>query len=234
MSATHIAMTVVAAAVLVTAWFARRQSRLALAAGLGLWVATAAYFAFEPFAVAASTVPYDPLWHPMSALGVTECGLSFAEYPVCSPMHDLVNWVFLVNGVTAAAAAVVLHQFWPRSRRTVTATVLLVVFGLSNAATALIPANVDLEWHVIVALPSMVVQVPALLLLATTTRRRQPGFTAFTIVCALVSAAAVPLTLIQLGVPGGLAQRVMYGAVWLWGIVAAVVWWRANAAKPAA
>lgn len=231
MSTTHFAMIAVAAAVLAGAWFARRPPRLALAAGFGLWVATAAYFAFEPFAIAATTAAYDPLWHPMSALGVTECGVSFAEYPVCSPLHELVNWVFVLNGVMASAAAVVLHQFWPRTRRAATATVLLVFFGLSNAATGLVPADVNLEWHVILALPSMVVQVPALLLLATTTWRQQRAFSVFTAVCALVSAAAGPLTLLQLGFPGGLAQRVMYGAVWLWGIVAAVVWWRRRLAS---
>ncbi|ADD45259.1 DUF998 domain-containing protein [Stackebrandtia nassauensis] len=235
MSPSILAMFAVSIVVLAAAWFSRR-SRFAAAASLACWIATLCYFIPEAIAIAASRVPYNVFVQPMSALGVAECGtISVAEYPVCSPLHDMVNWAFVLNGLTTAAAAILLHRYWPRSTKTVVATALLVSFGLSNAATGFIPADVNLQWHVIVALPSMLAQIPALILLATTSKD-QPALARWTYECVIVTTVATATLLAQplTGTPfGGAAQRVMYASVWVWGIVAAFVLWRRQLRQPA-
>ncbi|MGH8876709.1 MAG: hypothetical protein ACRD0P_05095, partial [Stackebrandtia sp.] len=51
--------------------------------------------------------PYSALTQPMSVLGVTHCGtIEMADYPICSPLHPMMNVVFVVNWLTAALAAV--------------------------------------------------------------------------------------------------------------------------------
>lgn len=225
MDTTLVAMTAVTLAVTGGALGLGRRARPCVA--LCLWIVTFAYFGLELVPIVASTVPYDPLRLPMSALGVTSCGeVSLSGFEVCSPLYPVANWLFVGNGAAAAAAALSTRRLWPAGGRTVAGTVLLVAAGWSNAATGLVPADVDLAWHVVLSLPGMVTPVVALPLLAATVWRGRRGLSVFTLCCAAVSGLALATLVVAPDFLGGGVQRLMYASVWGWGIVAVLWLWR--------
>ncbi|GAA4919518.1 uncharacterized protein DUF998 [Stackebrandtia albiflava] len=233
----YIAMAAVMAATAV-ACLTWRDGRPRRIAGVLAWLLPLGYILVEVVAISAGTVPYDPSAQPMSDLGVTTCGTGtypLADYPICSPLHDLVNWANVLAGTGIAAGAMWLRGTWPPGRRTTAATVLLVVFGLCNAIPGLIPADVDFVAHVAGTLPGMVVQIPALFLLAAVLRRAgATGPARWTTVCATATTLALVLIPVQpfLDLPGGLLQRALYFSVYLWAAVAGVERYRATRPAP--
>ncbi|KMS83201.1 hypothetical protein ACZ91_54405 [Streptomyces regensis] len=214
----------------------RRRPAARTIVGALAWTLGIAYFAVELPAVAASAAPYDPLVQPMSDLGVTTCGTGtypLADYAICSPWHDAVNWAFLLSGLVVALGAWCLHPVGARpgahrSRRSILAATLLVTWGLSMASSGLFPADTHFWTHTLLAVPGMVVHIPALLVLRAALRDARPGLARWTGICATVSIAtltgvvAAPLVP-GLGELGGLLQRLLYAVVWVWtlGVAAA-------------
>jgi len=185
-----------------------------------------------------ATAPYNLLYQPMSDLGVTTCGpdtYPLALYEICSPSHLLMNWTFALTGVVIAVGAILLDQFWPRGRRATSATVLLVIYGLSYAISGIVPANIGFAWHTLGALPGMIAQIPALLLIALTVRDRMPQLAVWTSVCLAITTGMLLLLALQPvvpGLPGGLLQRLLYGSVFLWMVGTAIFLWKNGREKP--
>lgn len=223
------AVTIVACA---GAVLLRKRPDMAARTGFISWMSLTLYFVIDLVVLGRTSAPYDVLRQPMSDLGVTTCGTGtypLAPYDICSPSHLLMNWTFTLTGVVIAVGAILLHQFWPRGRRAVAATVLLVIYGLSYSIAGIVPADVSFLWHTLGSLPGMFVQIPALLLIALTTRSRMPSLAAWTSACLAITTGLLLLLLIQPVVPqlpGGLLQRLLYGSVYLWMVVTAILLWK--------
>lgn len=232
MNFSSIMMSISALFILIMVFLLRKDNQLSLKIGLVSWLALSAYFFVEYIVIRATIAPYHFLTQPMSDLGVTTCGTNtypLASYEICSPYHALMNWTFTCTGLAICIGAVFLHQCWPKSRKTLIGTILLVIYGLSYTISGFAPADEHFLLHTLGSLPSMFVQIPALWLLATATRQTMPGLSVWTFVCVAISIAALALLFLQpifQGLPGGLLQRVLYGAVFSWMPVTAIMLWR--------
>lgn len=228
----YVLMAMVTVAACVGALPLRARPRAAARIGFACWISLSVYFVIESIVILRVTAPYSLLYQPMSDLGVTICGIDtypLALYEICSPSHLLMNWTFTLTGVVIAVGAILLHQFWPRGLQATFATVLLVIYGLSYAISGIVPANIGFAWHTLGALPGMVAQIPALLLIALTVRGRMPQFAAWTSVCLLITTGMLLLLALQPvvpGLPGGLLQRLLYGSVYLWMVGTAIFLWK--------
>lgn len=219
-------------AILLLAWSIRALPRIPIVIGAVAWIALAAYPVGEIYVMRASTVPYDPLQQPMSDLGVTICdeqAYSLAIAEVCSPEHMLMNWLFVFFGLAIAVGAICLHRQWPPSRRANAVTILWIIYGLSSVMAGVVPADIHFLGHTFLSMPGMIVQIPALLLLAGIVREYRPHLATWTYIWATLNIATlVVLTLsgtvdLPLALPGGLLQRALYFTVIAWAIGAAIL-----------
>ena len=132
----------------------------------------------------------------VSALGITTC--DGEPNPViggivCSPWHPLMNWTFTVSGMAIAFGAVCLRARLPAERRVTVSMWMIAAIGLSYTTSGFIPADIDLLWHTVLALPGMFLQIPAWLLLFRALRGTRP---------ALASWIAVALATHLIGMAG--------------------------------
>ncbi|WP_163581087.1 DUF998 domain-containing protein [Gracilibacillus saliphilus] len=210
----------------------RNQRTIIARIGFVSWISLSLYFVMEYIVIQATTAPYHFLEQPMSDLGVTSCGKNtypLAPYEICSPYHLLMNWTFAVTGIVIFVGAIALHQFWPDNKKTSIATVLLVIFGLSYNISGIIPADINFLWHTLGSMPGMIVQIPALVLISIAIRNVKPSLAIFTCICTVVTTCSLILLFYQppfISLPGGLLQRILYGAVYFWMVITAVVLWR--------
>lgn len=225
-------MIFVAIIAVLTLFLVRKPTKFSIFIGLTSWVVLSAYFVIEVIVIRATSVPYDFLKQPMSDLGVTACGMDtyvLAPYDICSPYHWLMNWTFFLTGLAILVGAVFLYPLWPKVRSSKVATVLISVFGISYGISGIIPADVNVNWHTLSALPGMVVQIPAMILISKVTYKKMPTIAWWTIVCTIVTTAALLLLFLQpvfTDIPGGLLQRILYGSVYWWLTVTAIIFWR--------
>lgn len=228
----YLLMVFASIAALLLAWSIRALPRVSLVIGSLAWISLAAYPVGEFYVMRASTVPYDPLQQPMSDLGVTICNeqpYSLAVAEVCSPEHMLMNWFFVFLGVAIAIGAICLHRQWPPGRRANAVTVLWVIYGCSSVMAGAVPADVHFLGHTFLSVPGMIVQIPALLLLAGIVREHRPRLATWTYIWAALNITTlVVLTLsgtvdLPVTMPGGLFQRALYFTVIAWAIGAAIL-----------
>jgi hypothetical membrane protein len=121
-----------------------------VAAGGACWVLTVVFFVGQGLVQAASTVPYSLTANYISDLGNTACGpFSLDGYHtiVCSPLHDVMNAMFVVSGLLTLAGAVLTWRAWPRRRLTTAGLVLLVLAGAGQVLVGFRPENVDIGLH---------------------------------------------------------------------------------------
>lgn len=228
----YVLMGLLTIAVLGAALLLRNQHDFIKRIGMVSWISLSLYFFIEYIVIRASNVPFNILKQPMSDLGVTSCGTDtyeLAAYEICSPYHMLMNWTFTLTGLVIFVGAIFLQQFWPSKRGTRVATVLLVIFGLSYAASGVFPADLNFLIHTFASLPGMLVQIPALILIGLSIRTTMPKLSKWTFVCAFLSTLSLILLFFQpviYDLPGGLLQRFLYGSVWLWMIVTGIVLWK--------
>ena len=102
-----------------------------LAGGL-LVLAAVGYVLIEAIvATAWSNPPYDYLQNLVPSLGSTACGPYNGQF-VCSPLHGLMNTMFVVHGLLFAIAGVLLSRLLAGRRRTVVVILsVLYAVGLS-------------------------------------------------------------------------------------------------------
>jgi hypothetical protein len=168
----------------------------------------------------------------MSDLGVTMRGTGtypISSLEICSPYHLLMNWTFILTGIAIFVGALFLHQFWPVKRITRIATIFLVIFGLGYTISGIFPADVNFLWHTLPSIPGMMVQIPALILIGFSIHREMPKLSLWTFICALTTTIALILMSLQPFIDlFGLLQRILYGSVYLWMIITAIVLWKKN------
>ena len=140
----------------------------ARARGIGalLWLVQPLYLVCELIAFAVVAAPYSLLHNTMSELGAVTCGDLSAggvRIPVCSPAHPFYNAATVIFGAALLVGAVLLIKV-SASRLHRIACVLWAIAGASTLAVGLVPLDVDLGLHVLVAWPSFLCQPVALLL----------------------------------------------------------------------
>ncbi|GAB2546406.1 DUF998 domain-containing protein [Gracilibacillus alcaliphilus] len=232
MDTPYIMMLIVTLLAIIGSSFLPKSSTFTIRIGAACWILLSTYFVIEWIVLRASTAFYSVLRQPMSDLGVTACGTDtyvLASYEICSPYHLWMNWTFTLTGLAIAVGAVCLHSCWPQLKQTKIATGLLIVLGVSYSLSGIFPANVNFDLHTWPALLGMLVQIPALILIARSIRPSMPKLAVWTWCCTVLTSAAFLLICLQPMVPslpGGLLQRIFYGAVFLWMVVTGVVLWR--------
>ncbi len=193
------------------------------------WITLSLYFIVELLVIRASTVPYNFLKQPMSDLGVTICGIDtyeLAAYEICSPAHLTMNWTFTLTGIVVFTGAIFLHKFWSDNKKTKTATVLLVIFGVSYSFSGIFPADINFLVHTFASLPGMFVQIPALIIIGWAIRSTMPKLSKWTYFCLMLNLLSLLFIFLQLvfpELPGGLIQRALYASIWLWMVVTGVM-----------
>lgn len=121
-----------------------------VAAGGACWVLTVVFFVGQGVVQAASTAPYSLTANYISDLGNTACGpfsLDGYHTVVCSPLHDLMNGMFVLAGLLTLAGAVLTRRAWPRRRLTAAGLVLLGLAGAGEVLVGFRPENVDIALH---------------------------------------------------------------------------------------
>lgn len=212
----------------------RRGGRLLLV-GAAAWLVQPLYVVAEVVAAAASTAPYSVLDQTISDLGATTC--TEVEYPygpveVCSPAHLFVDGGLVLSGVLLAVGAVLLARtVLPRRRSTTAATVAWGVAGASAVATGLVPVDRDLVLHSVVALPALVAQPVALLLLGASLRGWSARLALPTVLVGVVSVVGAVAFLVTATEPAltGFWERLGFWPTYLWlPVVAAALLARAR------
>lgn len=219
----HVVVMLVIALIVVAAMFLlRKTSNLSIRIGLISWIALCAYFFIEAIVIRASSAPYSFLNQPMSDLGVIACGTDtyvLADYAICSPHHWLMNWTFFLTGLAILIGAVLLYPLWPKIRSVRIASIFIGIFGVSYGISGIIPADIDFYWHTLTALPGMVVQIPAMILISIAIYKKMTRIFWWTIICTIVTTAALLSLFLQAiftELPGGLLQRILYASVYIW------------------
>lgn len=238
----YLAMAVLGALAVPTA-LALRRTGAAKAIGTASWLALAAYIPIELAVMNASTAPYDPMRQVVSTLGVTVCDSEpnpLLGDVVCSPQHLLMNWTFTISGIAIAIGALCLRPLLPAERRVTAAAWMLAAVGLSYTTSGVIPADVDLLWHTVLALPGMFLQIPAWIMLARALRGPRPALALWTAAAVAVHLLGIAGLIVSPFVdgPGGLLQRAIVWPSYVWAVGAAVMVLRppvgAGAAEPRA
>ncbi|WP_054706140.1 DUF998 domain-containing protein [Bacillus sp. JCM 19041] len=192
--------------------------------GIGSWIVAAAYFLYEPLAIAASQATYSAIQQPMSDLGVTECGLNtypWADYDICSPHAAIVNGLFLLTAISISVGAFYLYQESQKSQTIKVAVGLLLVFSIGNGFSV-IPANVHFNWHTVPAMVAMVAVIPAIGLFGLNTIKGKWLSYICCFLTLLILVGFILIAFFSLEI-GGLLQRVFYGLIYSWGIGMSIV-----------
>ena len=119
-----------------------------------------------------------------------------------------------------SAAPPVLGRGWPDKGRS--RDVGRVQARLQHSG--IYPADINFFVHTIFSLPSMFLQIPAMIIIAKSIRNKMPGLSLWTYTC--MGLSALSLMVIVIGFAPGLMQRLLYGSVWLWMIVSAIILWK--------
>ncbi len=128
--------------------------------GIVAWLGGFILFFAAQFVVGAawSNPPYSWSNNNVSDLGNTYCQMwteneNPAQY-VCSPLHTLMNSVFVLEGLCVIVGVLLIQSLWRRSWLSRMAQVFLIFAGLGVIAAGLAPADVNENAHVVLgALP---------------------------------------------------------------------------------
>lgn len=101
------------------------------------WTMSVVFFAGQAIVQGASTRPFSLTTNLISDLGNTACGPT-----VCSPLHTLMNAIFILVGLLHWAGAVMIRSAWPQPRLRMPATVLVSLAGWGLAYAGVFPENV--------------------------------------------------------------------------------------------
>lgn len=194
--------------------------------GAGLVLALAAFsgMLIEWIAAGLSSAPYSLLHQAASDLAAVGCGpLDQYEPPreVCSPAHGWVNGVWVVSGVLIAVTVLLVrhHIVGGRSRGlAVTGVALLAAGGMFQAAVGLVPLDVDLALHTVLALIGFVAQNLGMIVAGVSLRHRHRALGVAGIVGGAIGLASMVLFVAPTawGLPFGLVERVAMYPYPLW------------------
>lgn len=114
----------------------------------------------------------------ISELGAVSCttiSYPYGAVPVCSPLSWILNGSYAIAGLLLIGGAYLIKGWLPRGGWAVASIVLLMISGASLSATGLVPLDVNLELHALVAIPSLVTMPAALIALSLALRARDTG-----------------------------------------------------------
>jgi hypothetical membrane protein len=135
----------------------KRQSAVARLGALGWIVGTVQFFVCHLVVQSAWPTPYSWSLNNVSDLGNVYCqpwGDNARARYVCSPLHDLMNVSFIVEGLLIAAGVLLIGSLWSRALSSRAARAMLVIAGLAIVVAGLAPADIDENVHVVLgALP---------------------------------------------------------------------------------
>ncbi|WP_460652909.1 DUF998 domain-containing protein [Kribbella endophytica] len=192
--------------------------------GRALWLLVPpAYFGLQLYVAAAWPVPYEFLHHTVSDLGWTTCTTEQRPGGVlqsCSPRHAWFNSGGVVLYLLLGLGGVLLRSWSSRPRWFVALWVVIAVLGI---ATSLVPGDVSIGLHSLLAVPLFLATVAVLVLSAVTMRRTFAGrAAAVTAVLSLAGLAGLVLALGGAG-PVGLMERLAAETIYLWVFAVALV-----------
>lgn len=197
------------------------SARVAFLVGGGAWILTALYFVGQGIAQAAWRTPYSLIDNRVSDLGSTTCGMTVANTYICSPLHAVMNFTFVLTGVLTLVGLFLTWSIWPRRRLTSWGLVLLGMAGAGTILIGLSPENVNIFVHLVGALNIPAGNV-AMILLGLAIWRDQRGMAWFSVlagVVGLLGMLAGPFLVILTGQGGGLAERIALYPLIIWLIV---------------
>jgi hypothetical membrane protein len=137
-------------------------------AGVVLISATMQYFLAQVIATGGWTGSvYSWNRNYISELGNTACGnftLAGSTYPVCSPLHAVMNGSFIVAGILTVLGTILVWRLWPATRLARVGLVLWLIAGVGKIAVGLVPENTDISVHTAGAMNLPIGSVAILLL----------------------------------------------------------------------
>lgn len=187
--------------------------------GRFLWaLVPVAYFGLQWFVASAWPVPYDLLHHTISDLGWTTCTVEQRPSGMlesCSPRHAWFNVGGVVLWILLAIGATLLARALPRPRAIVVLWWVVAAFGV---ATCLIPGDVDINAHSLLAVPIFLGTIAVLVVSAFAWRTVSRPIAVTAAAAAVVSLAGfVGLVAALAGFgPIGLFERLAGETVYLW------------------
>ncbi|AMO33360.1 DUF998 domain-containing protein [Lysinibacillus sphaericus] len=187
--------------------------------GIVSWIVTILYCVIEPIFIMTSLVPYNIMQQAMSDLGVTTCGkytYTIAPHEICSPYHFGMNVLFIVNGLSFSVGVIYIYQYLEKNLINKIGTVCILIFAVGNIVSGIIPANVHLFWHSILAQIGMITFLIGLGIYAKSLDRGK-HWTYLNLIVLIVLLILIGL-LFFLPLPAGLLQRLFYGVIFVWGM----------------
>src|SRR5262245_30949013 len=123
--------------------------------GIVAWLGGFILFFVAQFVVGAawSNPPYSWSNNNVSDLGNVYCQMwaeneNPAQY-VCSPLHTLMNTVFVLEGLCVIGGVLLIRSLWHRSWPSRTAQAFLIFAGLGLIVAGLAPDDVNENAHVV-------------------------------------------------------------------------------------
>lgn len=203
-----------------------------LLVGASLWVVSTVLLLSEIPAILgwAADGGYDLTRRAISDLGATTCTtVNYADgaRAVCSPRHGLVNASWVLSGLCLAMGAILVRPWLP-GRAGGAAAVAFVLGGASVLATGLVPVDVDLNLHLLVALPSFLAINLALLLAAGALGSGPRPLRVCAVVLGVLGLGGGILVGLwaAVGGPLGIYERICVYAGPVWVLVAGLIWGR--------
>jgi hypothetical membrane protein len=198
-----------------------------MALGGVFWVLSLTSVVGQVVAQAAWKAPYSLIDNTVSDLGNTSCTTGPYVY-TCSPLHTLMNVIFVATGVLLLLGLVLTRRTWPRRRLTTWGLAFVAVTGIGTVLVGISPENLNLAGHVAGALNIPCGSI-AMLLLGLAIRHDRPAAARFSLLLAAVGFLGLlsgPLLVVLTGHGGGLAERVALYPQTIWTVVFGILFLR--------
>jgi hypothetical membrane protein len=185
------------------------------------WLLAVVFFLGQAAAQTVFTPAYSLLDDRISDLGNTTCGQWLTYAYACSPLHGLMNSVFITTGLLFVLGAILTWRAWPRRRLTTAGLTSVVLAGLGFVLVGLNPENVNLGLHLAGA-TNLLTSNLALLLLGLATRQDgswRPRLSLGLAGVGWLGLLCGPFLVLLTGHGGGLAERLALYPVVVWLVV---------------
>lgn len=193
-----------------------------------LWISSLQYFIIQIVVANASATPFSWQKNPISDLGNTACAEYSARF-VCSPQHDLMNFSFLLLGLTMVFGSVLIAQQYSKKQRA--GFYLLMLAGFGTILVGMFPENTIAGVHTLgAALPFLFGNI-ALIILGLHLKLPRV-LQVYTLASGLIALTALVFYLshIYFGLSQGGVERLVAYPQTIWMIVFGVFLLRKNSA----
>lgn len=172
--------------------------------------------AVQPLYLVVELVVTTAATAPLGATACTNVDYRFGPVAVCSPAHSALNAVTVLFGVLLIIGAIAVRPWLARRRLALVAVLLWCIAAISAIGAGLVPLNENLELHVLVALPGLLVQPAALIVTAIALERRSWARLSALVLGLISGAASRTLLFWPYAQYGGLLERIALWPVYLW------------------